>query len=635
MRVAVSAFCLASALSPLSVHAQATLPITEVAGGAITIDGLLREWSATMASVGSGDDASMRFALAYDDDGVFVSAEVHDDRMVRTAHPGDLEDAVIVTLALPSGRRGALHATEIWLYAGVAGTSAAVVQTGAIGARHRSSPRGAQIVEAPLARGSGYTLEAFVPWSAIPGHDRLEDGRGSVRLRDVDQAAHPEVESEPALVAVDPAHLDLLLPFAPSNGETERLHAFLAPRGLEAARPTHQWRIDVAEDSTPEHVMIIDRFVIVMGPSYQGGTGYGFAEIGVPAASDIVRVESPIDLTGDGKAELCLVLRQHNASGSRDLFEVISLSSPALASIFDVETRKETPQGSVDATTRIERGRHGALPTLVTAAGVAHGLDARTLQESPPTDVEPMLLPWGPVAERTFRWDGHAFTQVSARANPHYVDPASVAVSTMMAASVEPDPMPAARTMDEVLAAFRREAGIGARTRPTFDLSGNLAGDATLERAQVFGRELVVVGPAFRDGTGWFRYQLPCEAADLLEFSIADLTGEGRSELLFRIRQNIGDVRREVLVIYMFTPTEFPTVMTREVARQREANRIENQIVTTGGHLEIRPGTATGWTQASWPFGDAPPTDGVEPPLLPWRDHATTFRFDHGRLVQR
>lgn len=619
--------------SPARTAAQATLPIAEVAGGAVTVDGMLREWSTTMTSVGTGDDASMRFALAYDGQGLYVAAEVHDDRMVRTAHPGDDEDAVVVTLALPHGR--GLTGTEVWLYAGVAGTSAAVLQVGTVGARRRTSPRGAQIVEAPLTRGSGYTVEAFVPWSAIPGHDRLEDGRGSVRLRDVDQSAHPTVEAEPALCPVDRAHLEALLPLAPSNGETERLRSFLEPRGLAAARPTHEWRIDVAEDATPEHVMILDRFVVVIGPSYQGGTGYGFAELGIAAAADLVRVEAPVDLTGDGKAELCVVLRQYGSGGSRDLFEVLSLSSPSITSIFDVEIRKETPQGSVDASARIERGRRGALSSIVTAAGAAHGLDATTLRESPPTDAQPMLLPWGPIAERAFRWDGHAFAPISERANPRYVDPASVAASSTSSTTTTSAPTVAAPTMDDLLAAFRREAGIGARVRPSFDRTGNLAGTPAPERALVFGRELVVVGPEFRDGTGWFRYQLPCEAADLIDFSIADLTGEGRSELLFRIRQTLGDVRREVLLVHMFTPTDFPAVMTREVAREREGNRIENQVLTAGGHLEIRPGTATGWSAATWPFSDAPPTDGVDAPLLPWRDHAVTFRFDRGHLVPR
>jgi hypothetical protein len=237
------------------------------------------------------------------------------------------------------------------------------------------------------------------------------------------------------------------------------------------------------------------------------------------------------------------------------------------------------------------------------------------------------------VAERTYRWDGHAIARASERPNPAYVDPATAAARTTSTTTSMPEPTPAAPSMDDVLAAFRREAGIGARERPSFDRTGNVAGSPAAERVLVFGRELVVVGPEYQSGTGWFRYQLPCQPADLMDLQLADLTGEGRQELIFRIRQTIGDVRREVLLVHMFTPTEFPAILTREVARERGTDRIENQVITTGGHLEIRPGTARGWSASTWPFSDSPPTDGVEPPLLPWRDHATTFRLQSGHLV--
>jgi hypothetical protein len=69
------------------------------------------------------------------------------------------------------------------------------------------------------------------------------------------------------------------------------------------------------------------------------------------------------------------------------------------------------------------------------------------------------------------------------------------------------------------------------------------------------------------------------------------------------------------------------------VAREQAGNRIENEVVTTGGRLEIRPGTARGWSATSWPFADGHGEDGVEPPLLPWRDRAVRFRHDRGRLV--
>lgn len=616
-------------LSPAVARAQ--LPLTQIDASTFNIDGTLREWGpVTMSTLGDGTDAALRYAVAYDANGLYVGAEVHDDRMVRTAHPGDMEDAIVLTLATP-GRGSALTATEIWLYAGQAGQSAASVTAGALGARRRSAVSGARIVEAPLARGTGYTLEAFIPWAAVAGRERWEEGRGSIRLRDVDQAAHPTVEAEPALAIVERAHLDRLPSLLPSGGEAARLEEFLRPRDLSAARPHHEFRVDVAEDARPEHVMLIDRLVVVMGPGFQDGRGYAFAELGIASVGDLLSAEA-VDVTGDGKAELIVVLRQRSTAGSRDLFQVLSVTGDAIVPVFGIEQRKETPQGSVDATVRVERGRRGQAATIITATGAAHGLDATTLRESPPTDVEGILLPWGPVAERRFRWDGHAFARLSERPSPHYVDPSAASASTTTT-TTPTTAAPTAPTLDQLLVAFRREAGIADRTRPTFDRTGNVVGTAAAERVVVYGRELVVIGPEFRDGTGWFRFQVPCEAADLVDVTLADLTGEGRAELIFRIRQTLGDVHREVLLVHMFTPTAFPAILTREVAREQGGNRIENQVVTTGGRLEIRPGTARGWSASTWPYSDAPSTDGVDLPLLPWRDSAVRLRFSAGRLV--
>ncbi len=628
--------CLRTALLALvllpSASASAQLPLTQIDASTFDIDGTLREWGpVTMSTLGSGADASLRYAVAYDANGLYVGAEVHDDRMVRTAHPGDLEDAIVLTLAMP-GRGAALTATEIWLYAGQAGQSAAMVTAGPLGARRRSAVSGARIVEAPLSSGAGYTLEAFIPWGAVTGHDRWEEGRGSIRLRDVDQSAHPTVEAEPALAVVERAHLDRLPSLLPSGGEAARLEEFLRPRDLSAARPHHEFRIDVAGDARPEHVMLIDRFVVVMGPGYQDGRGYAFAELGITSIPDLISAEAQ-DVTGDGKAELLVVLRQRSGAGSRDLFQVLSVTADTIVPIFGIEQRKETPAGSVDATVRVERGRRGQAATIITASGAAHGLDGTTLRESPPADVEGILLPWGPVAERRYRWDGHRFAQISERASPHYEDASAARPSTTTTTTTTTTTAPSAPSLEQLLAAFRREAHIADRTRPSFDLTGNVVGSSAPERVVVYGRELVVVGPEFRDGTGWFRFQIPCEAADLIDVSLADLTGEGRAEVLFRIRQALGDVRREVLLVHMFTPTEFPTILTREIARELGTNRIENQVVTIGGHLEIRPGTARGWSASSWPYSDAPSTDGVDLPLIPWRDSAVRFRVRSGHLV--
>lgn len=615
--------------SPPRASAQVALPITEAGeGSAIRVDGSLREWRGVrFIDVGEGADASMRIALAYDGGGLYVGAEVRDERMIRTASPGTSEDAVIVTLAMPA-RRG-FDAVEIWLWAGESGRTAARVGVGPLDRPRVAS--GAQIVEAP-ARG-GYTVEAFVPWRAIPGSARWQEGRGTVRLRDVDQAARPEVESEPALAPVDRAHLERLPSLAPSGGESAAFESFLASRSLEGARPAHDLRGDVGADARPERVAIVDRFLVVTGPGWQEGRGFSFLQLPVASAGDL-REPRLVDLTGDGKSELVLTMRQSDARGSRDVWQVFSFASGQPVPAFAIETRKATSAGSVESAVRVRAGRRGQPATIEVRTGRAQGLDASTLAEAPATDAEPILLPWGPVVSREYRWDGSRFARGLERPNPRYVDPATARAASAPAASAEPATPPPPGVGD-LLAAFRRERGVRS-ARPSFSARANVAADAQPEEVVVYGRDLVVVGPGFRGGTGWFHFEIPARApGDVLDVRTAEVTGDAREEILVRVRQVIGDVTREVLLVFQFTPVGFPAILQREVAREQAGHRVENEVRAGGGSLEIRPGTARGWDASSWPWGDEAGSDGIAPPLLPWRDRAVAYRFAGGRLVPR
>lgn len=622
-----------SALVPRVVQAQIALPLAQVDPSTVRIDGALREWGEVRrTNVGSGTDGAMSVALAYSDTGLYVIAEVTDDRMVRTSAHGATEDAIIVTLAFPSGR--SLRGTELWLYAGESGRSAAAITSGGVGARRRSAVRDVEIVEAPRTAG-GYTLEAFIPFSRIPGSARLDEGFGAIRLRDVDELAHPEVEREPSLGTVDARNLGTMLPLRPAGGEAAVMETFLAAQGLAGSLPSHDFHEDVTGDARPERVAIVQRTLVVMGG---GAAGYTFLAIDVESPADLSEVRLQ-DLTADGKAELTFVARQRGAGGSRDVFEVVSFAGPSPAVVFGIETREEAPVGTVENRVRVERGRRGAAASIVVSTVEAR-FDPASWRMEPASDVEAVLLPWGPIRERTYRWDGTRFSRASERENPDYEAPSTVSSSgssagTSSSSSTSTVPVaPAAPGVDALIAAWRTQAGIARTARARFDLTANLAGDATTERLLVFGTRLVVVGSAFRDGTGWFEYGIPAATeSDLIDVRLADVTSEGRAEVLFRIRQTIGDVRREVVVVHHFTPEGFPLLLTREIAREQGGNRIENELVTTGGRLEIRPGTARGFSASNWPFADGPSGDGVEPLLLPWRDHAVRFRHERGRLV--
>jgi hypothetical protein len=594
--------------------AQRDLPVVEL--GRVRVDGMLRDWgSGGFRQVGSGDDAALQFRLGHDAEGFYVAARVRDERMVRTARPGPNEDAIVVTLAF--GRR--VH--EVWLYAGVPGRAAASAAIGTPGAPGRPVAA-ARVVEAPAE--GGYALEAFIPWSALPGH-RLEDARGGIRLRDVDREARPTVESEPALGAA-PDYLPLRF----RTRSLDNLRAFARERSLDVgARPRFSMRGQVFGDARPEDVYVFDRYVVVTGAGFRDG-GYGFAGLPVGHPEDVRSAELR-ELTGDDVEELVVVLRQRNDLGERDLWQVWSLADP-LRPIFAMEVRKATAAGHVEAAVEI---RTGEPPTIVLRAGRAEGLDASTYREDTAEDAEAILPPWGPVRERWYRWDGRAFTAFRERANPRYRPPEATRPTPPRPAAPPPPPVPPeapAPSTAELMAEFRRRAGIPASTRPRFQARANLAGSRAPEVLEVHGRTVVVGGPGIREGRAWLTFTLPAAAdEDVLSVRTADVTGDRRHDVLVTLRQIFGDVERHILLVHRVTEAGVPRILAQEVLRRRGEDVVENQVRTRGGALTIGPGRARGFSAERWPFTESA-EDTAGPILLPWRDRPVRFRFRGGRL---
>ncbi|NOY92004.1 MAG: hypothetical protein GXP55_12475, partial [Deltaproteobacteria bacterium] len=108
-------------LSPLlapPASAQVGLRVVRVGERPPRVDGMLRDWRGTrFSNLGRGADASMRYALAWDDTALYVAAEVRDQRLVREASPTAPQDAIILALAARRGR-GPLRGVEVYLEAG-------------------------------------------------------------------------------------------------------------------------------------------------------------------------------------------------------------------------------------------------------------------------------------------------------------------------------------------------------------------------------------------------------------------------------------------------------------------------------------------------------------------------------------
>jgi hypothetical protein len=539
----------------------------------------------------------MRFALAYDEEALFLGATITDERFISD------HDAVVIRLSLPTEARR--HVFEIQLYAGVPGRVRAHATL--VEARTAALLDRAEVVEGPIA-GDGYALEARIPWGSLPGGENWPLGRGAVGLRDVDQEAHPDVEAE--LTTASTAELDRLAP----TGSRSGFVAFVESFGLDRLAPTKFWRADVDGNGSAEHVVIIDRYLAVTGPGYLS-SGTEFHELAIDDAQDLERTVLR-DLTGDGRPEMAVTLRQRNSLGARVLWQVLAIDRSPIRPLLSIEARKETSRGSLESPIAVRAAESGA-PIIEQRLGSADRLDEASYDEAPSEAVIPILLPWGPIAKRTLRWDGSGFAVLREWENPSRSSARARAVSRPR------PPVPEARApAPQVLARFFAERGVDPSARPTLRLEENLVGDARPEELRVYGLSLVIVGSGVGGGRGYLFFEIPArDVSDVLSVTIEDATGDEFGEVWIRVRQRLGAVERELLLIHELTEQGFPRLFAAEVTRRQGNNVIENQVRVTGRGsartVRIEPRRVRGWTAQNWPF--APMNEpGIQPLRLPW-----------------
>jgi len=630
MRCVCGWVCLAALLlSAVSRgEAQTALPVLAAAPKQLKIDGDLGDWrGARFTRLGADPAGSAELALAYETSGLYVAARVSDDAFVRSVRPSAREDALVLRLVFPRG--AALVEQELFLFAGRIGETAASVQLKAAGASAPLRPvrNGAQIVEGPSPR--GYAVEAFVPWSSFEGGADWAFARGAAQLNDVDPGAKPHGPSSapPQLTASKIPWL------AFDGGAGAALAAFLRQKNLAATTPRLDLVTDLRGDARAERVLVIGTFVVVSG----AGSEFQYSELPVRASSELQRAEL-LDLTGDGRPELLLRIRQPTELGTRELLRVLDLSAAAPRPTFGVETRKETAAGFVEARVRFEPAARAPLRIVVSASS-ARGLSADNYVEAPASDLIPIPLPWGSWLERVYGWDGTRFALQHEKANPRAQALTTVAprtaTSTSTSAPLGAAPAPSAG--ESPLLAYKRARGLAPDAAPRFAQSANLLGDTRPELLGVFGRELVVSGEGLAGDVGFVYLGLPvADPADVLGLTSGDVTGDGRRELFARLRQRIGDVQRELLYCYTWASQSPERLLTVEVARARGAQRIDNKWSLVPDKqrtvLTIEPGEARGWSANDYPFV-AESLDGIAPLLLPWKDRTLRYVFARGQLV--
>jgi hypothetical protein len=631
-------------LASAPAAAQSAVEVFERGAARLTLDGLLREWSGfgqlraadDRASVTAGlaawrgpNDASFGYALARDEEGLWVAAEVRDDALVRSAAHADADDHLSVALAVTSGGRTVAY--EIDLYPGEPGAFAGAVRFRTGG---RGVVAGAQLVEAPLTDRIGLTLEARIPWSALPelrahldtlrarlawaDNDGARGGAGTVVATGPGDGAHPDALPLAVGSAAPPAASDLLARFRAENGVTG------APRLDRTA--------DLAGDARPERVVVYPGFVVALGPGVAQGAAYAFIRLPARNSDDLLDV-SVHDLTGDGKSEVVLRQRAGTEGGfSRELLTVYRVDEAgAFQQVFAHEVGRA--MGANRLSDRVTYSPAG----VRIEAGDPVGFTAATWPAATEAGVEAPLTPWSADRSRTYAWSpaarGFTVAQREPNAAAATLRPGS---ATPVAATVTAAPL--AADLEGVLRLFRQREGVAEGAAPSHRASGDVAEDAFPEEVLVFGRTLVVVGQRFYGGRSYYSVALPLAEGDaVLDLRLADLTRDGKREAVVRVRRAVTvqvqgasvPSQREMILAYTVAGPRRGRIFGAEVARRVGDAAVVNEVTALGdGAVTLRSGRALGWTAATYPFHDVPP-QGFFPLLLPWEpaQREVTYRW--------
>lgn len=591
----------------------------------VRIDGVLKEWhprvAAKEAIAGKTDGLSLDVAVMYDDAKLYVAAEVTDPKGSRSGKHSTDEDHVSMAIAFPSGR-GALKGYEIGLWAGKPGSSVGAVKWLSGPSKGQDIP-GAKIVESDAK--NGYVFEAAIPWPSFAEARTMRVGlRGALRYHSVDGTVK-------GVLATGPGSADKPndLPALPTAPEQAVVDGLLSQKNLAGEKPRIDIYADLAGDERKERISVFGSFFTICGPGYRSGHQFFWRQV----AGDIVSVEAR-DVTGRGKDDLLVRKRIPQPSATHEILEVWSLvpgDEPATVFAHQIAVVSSDGKKKVTSSARISQKE------IEVAVEPAVGWDAATFKETVASDVEPILLPWGTVRSRTYRYEKAKFaraSEVAQEGKPAPTSPGSSEPAQPALAKDTSAPRISQRSDlgKQVLDAYYKDAGVVPGTKPRFDFEIQLDGDKQRERILLVGRDIVVLGPGVRGGTGYARLSLTqfADEKDISEVTARDITGDGGAEIVVRGVRHVspagGGDRVDVdgLFIYQLKNGNLGRIFSIETGRTQGSNRVQGlvQFVPAKGgkgfDVDVRPGMAKGWTERTYPWPEDKPGGPIEPLLLPW-----------------
>jgi hypothetical protein len=630
--------CVSLGVASTSARAWgADVELDHFAPNAIKMDGKIggKEWPGSTPAAVSIKAGKVKATInaGYDDDGVWIGATVEKDGgVVRTSAFGPNEDCVSLVLAFPKSVIGAptpaYDAYEVGLYAGVPGSSAGAVKMRSSG----DTIAGGKIIEAPR-KGGGYTLEAFVPWSAFSEGKRVRAGlRGSVRVYDGDGTSIKGIKATSAGDVGDPTSLGWFY----IEPEVSLPSAF-ASRKLTWKDALYDVSADFVGDGANERALVVSRQLYFLGPTYKSGKQWLNMDFG----QDVVAIDAK-DVTGDGKVDLIATLRTKGTSSTRDAVYVYQFVGTKGAETPKAVFAHETTivDGSKMLKDLVSFGSKGIDVTYV----AAKGWSASDYDQPTSSDIDPILLPWGTVKSRSFVFKSGMFVKDKEVAQKGIAVAAPITTGATTTTTVAaPPPLPKGDPAIGALAQYKKDKGLSSSAAPRMEAVIAIGGGKK-GRAALFGKDLVVTSS---DGTYAFATMTRFSAdKDILEVKAIDVTGDGRDDVVVRgivhAKMTGGpdgdqDVQREIVTVYAPKTSgggvSIIPVFAAEVARAMGKNRVEATFDGGNGKITLSKGTATGWTSTTWPFSKETPTSGLEPLVTPWsKPPSVTYAWDGAKF---
>ncbi len=582
----------------------------------IHFDGTVKEWTLVPARVnvkGTADAISFKCALGYDSQYVYFASEVSGVTLRHLRRFVEDEDHASLVVAAPGSAP-----QELTFFPGKPGESAGVVRS------HGHDVPGAKIIEAETT--AGYTFEAQIPWNAVAPPTIRVGLRGVARFHAGTRAIlatgngdAPSPSDRPAL---------------PTQSEEALIENFLVPKGLLATTPKFELLADIRGDAMKERVAVYDRYLTVVGPNYRDGKEFFYRDLG----SDIEKLEAR-DLTGRGKADL--VMRRQfptvGDAGAREWIEVWSFLSDEPSTVFSHEI--SVASGS----NRVTNAVHLASREIDVTYDPAVGFDASSYHLPHASDTEPVLLPWGAIKSQTFRFDGTKFTKAREVSQPSTVVGAQTITTTMTTTPIAttrvepptPQQRPGGDLSAQLLVRYRTDRGVAESVHPRVDVQVHVQAGVTDVRPQrvlLVGRDIVIFGPGFKNGTAYAFLTLSQFAsdADIEEMTTRDLTGDGAADIVVRGVRRVnanaaGPIEMHMMFVYTVKNETITRIFGIETARVQGQKRVQGLVQMIPGQgnkgfdIDVRPGRAQGWTDKTYPFSQDQPGQGaLEPLLLPW-----------------